>query len=82
MNPTSWNYEVLQAHARCALNREVTTALIASSLLAGFAALVLMIGAVVQESRAAGQSTGATEVSTSKQQPAQGGVLSVHMPVF
>ena len=81
MNTTPWNYEV-QAHARRALNREITISLIASMLLAGFVALAFALAEVVQESRAASEIVGTSEGVISKQQPERSGVLSAQMPVF
>jgi hypothetical protein len=82
MNPAPWNYEVRQAVARAALNRQVTTSLIASTLLVGMVVLAFVIGGVVQESRAAGHFAGASEASLATPPPARGGAISVQMPVF
>jgi hypothetical protein len=82
MNTTPWNYDVAQAHARRALNREVTISLIASMLLAGFVAFAFMVGEAVQDSRAASEIIGASEFSVSKQQPERSGVLSAQMPAY
>jgi len=82
MNTRPWNHDLVQAHARGALNREVTNSLIASSLLAGFVALAFLVGAAVQESRAAGRVAGHPGVAVSNPQPAQSGTLSARTLLF
>jgi hypothetical protein len=82
MNTTPWNYDVAQAHARRALNREMAVSLITSMLLTGFVAFAVIVAEAVQESRAASPIIGASEFSVSKQQPERSGVLSAQVPVF
>jgi len=82
MSSTLCNHEFLQAKARSALNRQLTKSLIASSLLAGFVALAFVLGAAVQESRAAGRTAAQPAGAISIPQPAQSGTLSARTLVF
>ena len=82
MNSSPWNYDVPKAYARRALKREMTMSLIASVLLVGFVAFVIMVGEAVQQSRAASHIISASQFSASKQQPERSGALASQMPVF
>jgi hypothetical protein len=79
--PPPWNYDNPIACGRRVLDRKtMVKSMVPLILLAGFIALVLMIGESVQSTRAANDIIGAS--APTEQQPERSGVLSAWMPAF
>jgi hypothetical protein len=81
--PPPRHYDCPPACGHRVLDREtIAKSMVPLILLAGFVAFAFMLGEAVQQTRAAIDIIGASELSVSKQQPERSGVMLAQMPVF